>query len=91
MGANCLPWAAAIADMLATSTDAEEDTPLPSGTAEETCSKYEKNLQLVFAEVAVFDQIEFKHYLVNIKGAVNKQRRMNQHNRRPVPICFSIS
>lgn len=23
--------------MLATSTEAEEDTPLPSGTAEETC------------------------------------------------------
>lgn len=32
-----IPWAAAMADMLATSTDAEEDTPLPSGTAEETC------------------------------------------------------
>lgn len=26
-----------MADMLATSTEAEEDTPLPSGTAEETC------------------------------------------------------
>lgn len=31
-----LPWAAAIADMLATSIEAEEETPLPSGTAEET-------------------------------------------------------
>lgn len=31
-----LPWAAAIADMLATSTAADEDTPLPSGTAEDT-------------------------------------------------------
>lgn len=30
------PKAAAIADMLATSTEAEEDTPFPSGTAEET-------------------------------------------------------
>lgn len=30
------PWAAAIADMVATSTAAEEETPLPSGTAEET-------------------------------------------------------
>lgn len=29
-----LPWAAAMADMLATSTEAEEDTPLPSGTVE---------------------------------------------------------
>lgn len=26
-----------MADMLATSTDAEDDTPFPSGTAEETC------------------------------------------------------
>ena len=31
-----LPWAAAIADMLATSIEAEEETPFPSGTAEET-------------------------------------------------------
>lgn len=32
-----LPWAAAMADILATSTEAEEETPFPSGTAEETC------------------------------------------------------
>lgn len=31
-----LPWEAAIADILATSTDAEDDTPFPSGTADDT-------------------------------------------------------
>lgn len=31
-----IPCAAATADILATSTAADEDTPLPSGTAEET-------------------------------------------------------
>lgn len=32
-----------MADILATSTDAEEDTPLPSGTADETCMVVLKN------------------------------------------------
>lgn len=32
-----LPWAAAIADIVATSIEAEEETPLPSGTKEDTC------------------------------------------------------
>ena len=41
-----VPWAAAMADMLATSTEAEEETPLPSGTAEETYSTI-KNLFLI--------------------------------------------
>lgn len=38
-----LPWAAAMADMVATSTEAEEDTPLPSGTVEDTCTPYMDN------------------------------------------------
>lgn len=46
-----LPWAAAIADMLATSTEAEEDTPLPSGTAEETCVWLKVIIQTVAAYV----------------------------------------
>lgn len=33
-----IPWEAAMADMVATSTEAEEETPLPSGTVEETCT-----------------------------------------------------
>lgn len=33
-----VPWAAAMADIVATSTEAEEETPLPSGTEEETCT-----------------------------------------------------
>lgn len=33
---NGIPWAAAIADILATSIAAEDDTPLPSGTSELT-------------------------------------------------------
>ena len=28
-----------MADMVATSTEAEEDTPLPSGTVEDTCTQ----------------------------------------------------
>lgn len=32
------PQAAAIADIVATSTDAEDETPFPSGTADETWS-----------------------------------------------------
>lgn len=34
------PCAAARADMVATSTAAEEDTPFPSGTVEETCMEF---------------------------------------------------
>lgn len=34
---NVVPWAAATAVILATSTAAEDDTPLPSGTPELTC------------------------------------------------------
>lgn len=43
---DTIPWAAAIADILATSTAAEDDTPLPSGTPELTWIPDIVNLEL---------------------------------------------
>lgn len=40
-----------MADMLATSTDAEDDTPFPSGTAEETC-KFIKGCHIDYLNLA---------------------------------------
>lgn len=44
-----IPWEAAMADMVATSTEAEEETPLPSGTVEETCTLWEVYVSTLWA------------------------------------------
>lgn len=37
-----IPWAAARADMVATSRAADDETPFPSGTAEDTCNLFDR-------------------------------------------------